>query len=96
MLSENHMNKFSKHFCLGFFFLALLAANARADVSLPKILGDNMVLQRDKPLPIWGRAAPGEEVTVRFAGRSDALKPMRTDAGKCCLISFRRRPRRER
>lgn len=29
----------------------------------------NMVLQRDKPLRIWGWAKPGEEVTVEFAGQ---------------------------
>jgi sialate O-acetylesterase len=28
----------------------------------------NMVLQRDKPLTIWGWADPGEEETVSFAG----------------------------
>ena len=49
--------------------IALLATGLRADVSLPRILGDNMVLQRDGPVPVWGRAAPGEEVTVRFAGQ---------------------------
>ena len=48
---------------------ALLAAGLRADVSLPGIIGDNMVLQRDGPVPVWGRATPGEEVTVRFAGQ---------------------------
>ena len=31
---------------------------------------DNMVLQRDKPVPVWGRAKPGEVVTVQFAGQS--------------------------
>ncbi len=29
----------------------------------------NMVLQRDKPVAVWGWAAPGEKVTVSFAGR---------------------------
>jgi sialate O-acetylesterase len=29
----------------------------------------NMVLQRDKPLNVWGWAAPGEKVTVSFAGQ---------------------------
>jgi sialate O-acetylesterase len=33
-----------------------------------------MVLQRDKPLNIWGWAAPGEEVTVSFAGQQAAAK----------------------
>jgi sialate O-acetylesterase len=39
---------------------------ARADVKLPKVIGDHMVLQRDRPLPIWGWADPGEEVTVKL------------------------------
>ena len=51
------------------FVLPLLAVLLRADVSLPRILGDNMVVQREQPVPIWGRAAPGEAVAVRFAGQ---------------------------
>jgi sialate O-acetylesterase len=31
---------------------------------------DHAVLQRDKPVPVWGRAAPGEHVTVSFAGQA--------------------------
>ena len=31
---------------------------------LPAVFGDNMVLQRNAPLPVWGWAAPGEKVTV--------------------------------
>lgn len=31
---------------------------------------DGLVLQRDLPVAIWGTAAPGEHVTVEFAGRS--------------------------
>ncbi len=34
------------------------------------IFQDHMVLQRDKPVPVWGTALPGERVTVRFAGRT--------------------------
>lgn len=30
----------------------------------------NMVLQRDRPVPLWGWAAPGEQVTVTFAGQT--------------------------
>ena len=41
---------------------------ALAEVSLPAVFGDHMVLQRGKPLPIWGRAEPGEKVTVAFNG----------------------------
>ncbi len=46
--------------------------SSRAEVSLPKILGDGMVLQRDIPAPVWGRAAAGEAITVRFAGQEKA------------------------
>ena len=44
--------------------LTLPFSNARADVSLPEVISDNMVLQKDIPLKIWGWAAGGEEVTV--------------------------------
>lgn len=37
---------------------------AHAEVTLPNIFGDNMVLQRGMPIPIWGWATAGEEVTV--------------------------------
>jgi sialate O-acetylesterase len=36
------------------------------DPRLPAILGDNMVLQAGRPVPIWGWANPGQAVTVRF------------------------------
>ncbi len=34
----------------------------------------NMVLQRDKPIHVWGWAAPGEEVTVAFAGGQGSVR----------------------
>src|SRR6185312_6787271 len=47
--------------------LGLLAFGlARADVRLPRLLADHMVLQRDAPLRIWGWADPGEHITVQF------------------------------
>lgn len=49
-------------------------ACSRADVALPKIFGDNMVLQRGTNVPVWGSAAPGEEVSVRFAGQEKRAK----------------------
>ena len=44
--------------------IAALSSTARADIRLPAVVGDHMVLQRDLPLPIWGWADPGEDVTV--------------------------------
>lgn len=53
--------------------LVLLAAwtwfllpSAPADVELPHVVGSNMVLQQQKPLPIWGWADAGEKVTVQI------------------------------
>lgn len=37
-----------------------------ANVSLPSIFSDNVVLQREKPIPVWGWAAPGEKIIVKF------------------------------
>ena len=39
---------------------------ARADVRLPAIFSDNMVLQQGAKVPVWGWAEEGEVVTVRF------------------------------
>ena len=46
----------------------VLSCSALADVKLPEILGEHMVLQRDVPVHIWGKAAPAEAVTVTFRG----------------------------
>jgi sialate O-acetylesterase len=43
---------------------------AQADVRLPKVFGDNMVLQRDQPITIWGWASPKEKVTIQFDKQS--------------------------
>lgn len=45
----------------------VVGADAGADVQMPVVFDDDMVLQRDLPVPVWGTAAPGEEVTVSFA-----------------------------
>lgn len=47
---------------------------AHAAVRLPAIFTDHMVLQRGMPVPVWGKADPGEEVTVEFAGQKKSTK----------------------
>lgn len=39
------------------------------DLCVSNVFQSNMVVQRDKPLKIWGWAAPGETVTVSIAGQ---------------------------
>ena len=46
----------------------LLLANSQAETTLHGLFTDNMVIQRDKPIHVWGTAAPGQPVTVSFAG----------------------------
>jgi sialate O-acetylesterase len=45
------------------------AVAARADVKLPAVFSDHMVVQRDKPIAVWGWADDGEKVTVQLAGQ---------------------------
>ncbi len=52
----------------------------QADVRLASIFGDRMVLQRDKPVRVWGMANPGEAVTVTFGGQT--LKTTADGTGK--------------
>jgi sialate O-acetylesterase len=49
---------------IGVGWLLLGDSIATADVRLPEVISNNMVLQKDIPLPIWGDAAPGEAVVV--------------------------------
>lgn len=50
--------------------LLTIASHAAADVRLPGIISDHMLLQRDAPVRIFGRADPGEAVTVAFRGQT--------------------------
>jgi sialate O-acetylesterase len=49
--------------------LVASAFTARAAVTLPAIFSDQMVLQRDARVPVWGTAKAGTVVTVEFAGQ---------------------------
>ena len=52
----------------------ILASLAHAEVRLPAFFADKMVLQRDMPVPVWGWADAGEEVSVVFAGQTKATQ----------------------
>ena len=46
----------------------------QAEVKLPKCFTPHMVLQRDMAVPVWGTAAPGEKVTVKFRGQTKSVE----------------------
>ena len=52
---------------LCFIVLLLAPQLARAELKMPSIFGDRMVVQRDQPIRVWGWTAPGTEVTVTMA-----------------------------
>ncbi len=66
---------------LGVFFSLVCATVARAadnpaapELRLPALFSDHSVLQCDVDLPVWGWAAPGEEVSVSVAGQTQTAK----------------------
>jgi len=64
-----------KHLSLALVLMAtqsFLAIPAQADVSLPALLADHMVIQRGLPVHVWGMAAPHEGVSVSFRGETKA------------------------
>jgi len=69
----------ASHRCHPIHLIALFTALAStlpavADVRLPKIFSDNMMLQRGLPVRVWGWADAGEPVSVTLAGKTVATK----------------------
>ena len=58
----------TRYLLLGAIFLAGGVRPVVAEVKLPGLFADHMILQRDVAAPLWGTAAPGQRVTVTLAG----------------------------
>lgn len=56
----------------GKVLLLFLFAQAllNAQVTLPRIFSDHMVLQQEIPVPVWGWATKGEKIQVSFNGQT--------------------------
>jgi sialate O-acetylesterase len=59
------MNTFGKRLILAEVVFIIMFQLTEAKISLPEIFGDNMVLQRNTELHLWGWAKTGENVTVK-------------------------------
>jgi sialate O-acetylesterase len=59
------------------FWLQPIAAVAKA--TLAAVFSDNMVVQRDKPITVWGQASPGEKVLIKLA--TDSAQAVANSAG---------------
>lgn len=51
-------------------FTLLVFNVAHCQIRLPELVSDSMVLQRDRPVKIWGWAADGEKVSITFSGKT--------------------------
>ncbi|MCX7048917.1 MAG: sialate O-acetylesterase [Candidatus Sumerlaeota bacterium] len=68
-----------------FLLLAALAPLNAAEMKLAAVFSDHIVLQRDKPAPVWGWADQGEQITVEFAGQK---KTATADAGGKWMVKL--------
>ena len=66
-----------------------LVSLAQADVRLPRIFTDHMVLQREIPVCVWGWAEPGENVTVQFGSQTVTATTDRQGAWKVKLAAMK-------
>ncbi len=55
-------------------FTLASATLVQADVTVPNIFGSKMVLQREQHNPVWGKADPGEQVTVSIGTQKKTTK----------------------
>ncbi len=60
--------------CFSAFVMFLSVSSLLAEVRLPAVISDHMVLQAGKPVALWGWGDAGEEVAVEFAGQRKTAK----------------------
>ncbi len=86
------------------FFIATLLALytniTHADITMPKIFSDGMVLQQTYPAAVWGKSSPNAEIEVAFSGRKQktkadangewklSLKPLKASATPSEMLIF--------
>ena len=63
----------------------LLAGSLHADVKLPALFTDHLVLQRNKPVAVWGWADAGEDVSVKFGEQTKKATADKEGAWKVTL-----------
>lgn len=65
------MSMYRRFLCCATALLAV-AGVVRAEVRLPGVFGDHAVLQRQRPIHVWGWASPGARITVSFHDQTAA------------------------
>jgi sialate O-acetylesterase len=67
------MNKCNFKFLIALLHLFILfdGLSVNANVRLPQLVSDHMILQRNTNIKIWGWASPGENVNILFEGKTE-------------------------
>ena len=79
------MNKLQLKNVLWLLFLVLINQKTHADVKLPSLVGNHMVLQRNVPVRIWGWADPGERVSVNIKNQHKRTRANRNGSWEIML-----------
>ncbi len=64
------VNKWYRVFHLTWLMVFFISISVKANIRLPQLVSNHMVLQRNIELKIWGWASPGEKVSIRFNGNT--------------------------
>jgi len=75
MLSRNN-------FLFTCFFTILNVSLSNADVRLPAVIGDNMVVQQNEKVPLWGWADPGENIHVQGSWQRTRISTQADEKGR--------------
>ena len=67
--------KLTALFLIGFLLL-FAGSLVHSEVTLPNVIGNNMVLQRNMQVPIWGWASAGEEISVTLSTQAEGVEPL--------------------
>jgi len=67
--------------------LMFLQVVGYAEIVLPPVLSSHMVLQRGMNVPVWGTAAPGEKVTVKFRDQEKSTTADAVIEGNTVVVS---------
>jgi len=73
-----------------FTFLSyiLLSLPAHAQLSVAQLFSDNMVLQRQQPIRIWGQARPKAKVVVSLNGKSEEVRATKQGRWQATLLAM--------
>ncbi|NDW13686.1 sialate O-acetylesterase [Bacteroides sp. 214] len=74
-----------KHLYLGIILILSAVINAQAGIELPEIIGDNMVLQQQSNVKLWGKATPKVTITAKASWTETTVTTQADANGKWSL-----------